>query len=198
MPWVPELFSWPALERLEEKWQRETLEAVPYFDGLMAREHDALVNSFTGEPELHDPVRGRVKGVRAFETFIAETNASLAQRNVSVEDVHYVITERRGFEEVVLHFDGETGRVELPVAIVADHHSRVPASALGRRRRRDRGDIGTGRLRPRVCGRPVHTPRPRRACAPSTSGCSRTTAASHWNTAHWSMTGRRARWSTTS
>jgi len=41
---------------------------------------------------------------------------------VSVEDVHYVITERRGFEEVVLHFDGHTGRVDLPVAIVADHH----------------------------------------------------------------------------
>ena len=123
MPWVPELFSWPVLERLGEKWQRERLEAVPYFDGLVAGEHDALVKSFAGEPELHDPVRGRVKGVRAFEAFVTETNAWLAQRNVSVEDVDYVITERRGFEEVVLHLDGETGRVDLPVAIVADHQS---------------------------------------------------------------------------
>ena len=47
-------------------------------------------------------------------------SAWLAQRNVSVEDVEHVVTERRGFEEVVLHLDGETGRVDLPVAIVAD------------------------------------------------------------------------------
>jgi hypothetical protein len=123
MPWVPELFSAPVLQRLREKWQRERLDAVPYFDGLLAGEHDALVRSFASEPELHDPVRGRVKGVRAFEAFVSERSAWLAQRNVSVEDVAYVITERRGFEEVVLHLDGETGRVDVPVAIVADHHS---------------------------------------------------------------------------
>ena len=46
-----------------------------------------------------------------------------ARRNVSVEDVEHVVSERRGFEEVVLHLDGETGRVELPVAIVADREA---------------------------------------------------------------------------
>ncbi len=30
MPWIPELFSAPVLARLEEKWQRERLDAVPY------------------------------------------------------------------------------------------------------------------------------------------------------------------------
>jgi hypothetical protein len=123
MPWVPELFSAPVVQRLQEKWQREQLESVPYFDGLMAGEHDALLESFAGEPELHDPVRGRVKGRRAFEAFVADTNAWLAQRGASVDDVEYVITEQRGFEEVILHLDGENGRVELPVAIVADHRS---------------------------------------------------------------------------
>jgi hypothetical protein len=29
MPWLPELFSAPVLERLQEKWQRERLDAVP-------------------------------------------------------------------------------------------------------------------------------------------------------------------------
>ncbi len=52
----------------------------------MAGEHDALVKSFAGDLEPHDRVRGRVKGVRAFEAFVTETNAWLAQRNVSVED----------------------------------------------------------------------------------------------------------------
>jgi hypothetical protein len=39
----PRLVQTPALQ---EKWQREQLEAVPYFDGLMVGEHDALVESF--------------------------------------------------------------------------------------------------------------------------------------------------------
>ncbi len=61
---------------------------------------DALVKSFAGEPEPHDPVRGRIRGARAFEAFVIETNAWLDQRNVSVADVEHVVSERRGFEEV--------------------------------------------------------------------------------------------------
>jgi hypothetical protein len=34
-----------------------------------------------------------------------------------------VVLERRGFEEVVLHLDGDGGRVALPFAVVADHPS---------------------------------------------------------------------------
>src|SRR5436305_6986060 len=123
MPFVPELFSAPALARLEDKWQRDKLVAVPYFDGLMAGEPDALVESFAAEPELHDPVRGRVKGARAFKAFVTEMNAWITRRNISVEDVGHVVTERRGFEEVVLHLDGGTGRVALPIAIVADRQA---------------------------------------------------------------------------
>jgi hypothetical protein len=66
MPWAPELFSAPALQRLQEKSQQE-LETVPFFDGLMTGELDPLIASFAGEPAVHHPVRGRIKGVRAFE-----------------------------------------------------------------------------------------------------------------------------------
>src|SRR3954453_8687222 len=107
MPWIPELFTAPALERLLEKRRRDELVAVPYFDGLLAGEPDALLESFAGEPELHHPVRGRIKGARAFEAFITETRAWLGQRNVSVADVEHVIAERHGFEEVALNLDGE-------------------------------------------------------------------------------------------
>jgi hypothetical protein len=123
MPWLPEQFTAPALQQLLEKRRRERLLSVPFFDGLIAGEPDALVESFAGEPELYDPVRGRIKGVQAFRAFVADMSAWLVQRNVSVEDVERVILEGCGFEEVVLHFDGETGRVDLPVAIVADHPS---------------------------------------------------------------------------
>jgi hypothetical protein len=86
----------------------------------LAGEPDALVGSFNGEPELHHPVRGRIKGAEAFEAFVSQMNAWLRRRNVSVEDVEHVVAERAGFEELILHLDGETGRVDLPLAIVAD------------------------------------------------------------------------------
>jgi hypothetical protein len=115
MPWIPELFSAPVVARLQEKWQRERLDVVPYYDGLMAGAQNALVKSFTGAPVPHDPIRGRVKGARAFEAFVTERTAWLARRNVSVDDVDYMSTEPRGFEEVVLHLDNETARVDVPV-----------------------------------------------------------------------------------
>jgi hypothetical protein len=119
MPWLPEFFSAPALERLEER-RRKRLSPVPYFDGLLVGEPDALVDSFAGEPELHHPVRGRIRGARAFKAFVTEAHAWLTQPGVSVEDVERVVSERRGFEEAVLHFGGDSGRVDLPLAIVSE------------------------------------------------------------------------------
>jgi hypothetical protein len=119
VPWAPELFSAPALERLEERRGREFVR-VPFFDGLLAGEHDALVKSFAGAPEVHVPLRGRVKGTRVFEAFVSETSSWLSERNVSVEEIEHVIADPHGFEEVVLHLDGQSGRIELPVAVVAD------------------------------------------------------------------------------
>jgi hypothetical protein len=123
MPWLPELFSAPVLERLREKWELERLDEVPYYDGLMSGEHEALIRSFAGEPILHDPRRGRVIGVRAFEAYITELGAWLARLNMSFDPVERVFMEPRGFEEVVIHLDGEAGRVDVPVAIVADRQS---------------------------------------------------------------------------
>ena len=122
MPWAPELFSAPVLQRLQDRW-REELVTVPFFDGLLTGEVDALLGSFAGEPEVHHPVRGRIRGVRAFEAYVIDTHQWFRQRNISVENVYLVAGERCGFGEVVLHLDGETGRVELPVAIVADKQS---------------------------------------------------------------------------
>jgi hypothetical protein len=120
VPWIPELFSAPALGRIQDKRRREHLLAVPYFDGLMTGETDALIGSFAGEPELHHPLRGRIRGVPAFERFVTDTRAWLADRNVSVEDVDFIVLPRRGVEEVVVHLDGDDGRVALPLALAAD------------------------------------------------------------------------------
>ena len=100
---------------------------MPFFAGIMTGDTDALVQSFAGVPELHHPVRGRVKGARAFARFIADTKAWLGDRRASVDDVDLVVTPLRSVEEVVLHVDGEAGRTELPVAVVADrdHEARL-------------------------------------------------------------------------
>ena len=122
MPWLPELFSAPVLEQVQEKWRRE-LATVPFFDGLLAGDLAALVGSFAGEPELHHPVRGRIRGARAFEAYVADTNAWLRRRHASIENVEYVTAGRDGFAEVVLHLDGEPGEVGLPVAVVSEKAS---------------------------------------------------------------------------
>jgi hypothetical protein len=119
MPWLPELFSALALERLEEK-RRQERGPVRYFDGLMTGELDPLIGSFAGEPELHHPVRGRIRGARAFEAYFDEMQTMFRQRIVSVEDVDRVVVKRHGFEEAVVHLDGDAGGIGLPVAVVAD------------------------------------------------------------------------------
>jgi hypothetical protein len=122
MPWLPELFSGPALERIFSQAAADARAAapVPYFAGVMSGETDALIRSFAGEPELHHPVRGRVRGRRAFERFVTETNAWLTARNAVAGPVDRIITPRRGIEETVLTLDGDDGRIAVPVAVAAD------------------------------------------------------------------------------
>jgi SnoaL-like domain len=123
VPWIPELFSAPALAQFEDRLRRDELDTVPYFAGFLTGETDALMQSFAGEPEVHYPVRGRVKGERAFAAYAAATRAWLEESDASIEDVGLLTTERRSMGEAVLHLGGEDGRVDLPVAIVADRRS---------------------------------------------------------------------------
>jgi SnoaL-like domain len=124
MPWLPELFSAPALARIWEDERRRRLALVPFFAGVVTGETAALVQSFAGEPELHHPVRGRVKGVAAFERFVSELRAWLAEHSADAEDLDFVLTPGRGVEELILHVDTPNGRIELPVAIASDHDER--------------------------------------------------------------------------
>jgi hypothetical protein len=131
MPWMPELFSAPALERiLRRAADARAAEPVPYFDGVTSGETDALVRSFAGEPELHHPIRGRVKGRAAFESFIAYTNAWMNESNAVFSAVERIITPQRAVEEIVMTFDSDRGRIELPMAIVADRDNDARISEL--------------------------------------------------------------------
>ena len=121
MPFAPELFSAPVLQHVLDKYRKERLRSVPFFDGLSAGEVDPLVDSFAGVPEVHHPVRGRIKGERAFRHFVDEMTAWLAARHVEVEHVNFIVADPRGVEEVVAWLDGDGGRVGVPMAVAAAH-----------------------------------------------------------------------------
>lgn len=121
MPWYPDLFSAAVLDRIRGQAANErAAEPVPYFDGLQSGETEALIGSFAGEPEMHHPYRGRIKGVRAFERFVAYSRAWQTESNLVASPIQRIITPRRAIEEIVMTFDGERGRIELPVAVAAD------------------------------------------------------------------------------
>jgi hypothetical protein len=117
MPWIPELFSEPVLEQWRERQAREKIVAVPYYDGLLANEPDALIASFSGEPTVFHPVRGRIKGEWQLRTYAAEVSGWFRARGGGAEELLHVIGPERGFEEVLVTSPNGT----LPLALVADH-----------------------------------------------------------------------------
>ena len=127
MPWMPEFFSAPIAEarRAQEEGEATgTNDAVPYYEGILAGEPDALVRSFAaGHPVLDDPRVGRVEGTRELRAFVTGTAGWLRERDAVVENVALTRTPNRTAEEVVLNVLADHGaRVELPVAIVTDRN----------------------------------------------------------------------------
>ena len=120
MPWALELFSAPVVAKFEEQQQQKEVATLPYFTGLLTGELDALIGSFSGEPELHDPLRGRVKGAGAFTRYVRDMNAWFDEFNISIEDVDHLVLTRGGVEEHLLHVETESGRIDIPMAVAAD------------------------------------------------------------------------------
>jgi hypothetical protein len=119
VPWLPELFTVPVVERIRAEREREGL--VPYFAGILTGELQALIDAFVGEPELHHPIRGRVRGATAFKQYMDDTISWIASADVTIDPVHVLYTPERTVEEVVLTFAGDHGdRVALPVAVATD------------------------------------------------------------------------------
>jgi hypothetical protein len=129
MPWLPEFFSAPVLERIRSQAGAE-MPRVPYFDGIRSGETDALLASFAAHPELHHPVRGRVKGRYAFERYVSATNAWLSDSNAAIRNVNTITTARHEIAEAVVTLDGGQGRIELPMALAVDRDSETRIGEL--------------------------------------------------------------------
>ena len=123
MSWMPEVFTAPIAEALRAQEVPSANDAVPYYEGIMAEEPDALIRSFASEPRVNDPRSGHVEGRREFRAFVMGTAAWLRERDAVVENVALTRTPTRTVEEVVLHLLADDGgRVELPVAVVSDRN----------------------------------------------------------------------------
>jgi hypothetical protein len=120
---MPEVFTAPLAEARRAEEAARTNDAVAYYEGILAEEPEALIRSFAGEPRVNDPRVGHVEGARRLRAFVSGTADWLRERDSVVENVALTRTQTRTVEEVVLHLIGEDGgRVELPVAIVADRN----------------------------------------------------------------------------
>ena len=126
MPWMPEVFTGPiaAARCAQDKEATSTNDAVPYYEGILAGEPEALVSSFAArQPVLDDPRVGYVEGVRGLRAFASGTAEWLRERDAVVENVALTRTSTRTVEEVVLNLLADDGaRVELPVAVVSDRN----------------------------------------------------------------------------
>ena len=124
MPWMPEVFTAPIAEA--RRAQEETTpanDAVPYYEGIMADEPEALVRSFAGEPVLDDPRVGWVEGATGLRDFVSEMAGWLREHDAVVENVALTRTQTRTVEEVAVHLLADDGRrIELPVAILTERN----------------------------------------------------------------------------
>jgi hypothetical protein len=124
MPWMPEVFTAPLAQAPRPEEDAPANDAIAYYEGIMAGEPEALVRSFAArQPVLDDPRVGYVEGARRLRAFVNGTADWLRERDAVVENVALTRTPTRTVEEVVLHLlSDDGGRVELPVAIVADRN----------------------------------------------------------------------------
>ena len=107
----------------------QELVSVPFFDGLI-RETICWSVPSPRARAARPSTRAR-QGCGASARLCPDASSWLKEHNVSVEDVERVITERRGFEEVVLRLDGQSGPIALPIAVVPTKARRADRRAAG-------------------------------------------------------------------
>jgi hypothetical protein len=117
MPWIPELFSERVLEEWRERQERQKIVDVPFYDGLLAGEPDALIGAFAGEPLLFHPVRGRIQGEWQLRAYAAEVRSWFKARGGEAQELLHVVGPQRGFEEVLVTWPEAT----LPLGFAVEH-----------------------------------------------------------------------------
>ena len=109
MPWMPEVFTAPLAQAPRAEEAAPANDAIPYYEGIMADEPNALLRSFAAQPVLDYPRVGYVEGARRLRAFVNGTAEWLRERDAVVENVALTRTPTRTVEEVVLHLLANDG-----------------------------------------------------------------------------------------
>ena len=80
MPWMPEAFAAPIADTRSERDDASANDALPYYEGILANQPEALVRSFAGEPRVNDPRVRHVEGTRELHAFVNGTANWLRER----------------------------------------------------------------------------------------------------------------------
>ena len=85
MPWLPELFSAPLVERIQRQAADErAVNPMPYFAGVQSGETEALLRSFAGEPELHHTIEETCSVPRPVSPSTSEAGAASSPKSASI------------------------------------------------------------------------------------------------------------------
>lgn len=133
--------------------------AARYLELLVAGRVEAVAALFAGEPQVDDPLVGRVRGRAELARLVRHGHGWLDEAAATVEPLAEARTDQRAVAEATLSLALERGDVDLPVCVVADladglatalrvYHSTWPLS-------------GGHALRPQLLpGRDLHLPAP--------------------------------------
>jgi quercetin dioxygenase-like cupin family protein len=93
-----------------------------FYDALLAGDEHALSVLVTGEAVIDTPLQGKVRGPVALARFVSEQQAWLAAMDARPEFANIILAPERIVLEFVLYVTHEGETIDLPVALVADHH----------------------------------------------------------------------------
>ena len=129
MPWMPELFSTPVLERILEQRRRERVLAVPFFDGLHDRARPRRSSGRSpGSPSSITRCAGASRARPRSSASSPTPTTWMAERNVTVEDVNFFLTpaaRRRGGRRCISTATTDASRCRWPSPRTATEDARI-------------------------------------------------------------------------
>lgn len=91
-----------------------------YYPLLLEGDAAPLLGAFSGEPVVHDPRLGEMRGAANVTYLVQAARDWLRQREAQIEQVATTATPERVAVELVLHLEQEGVPIALPVAVVGD------------------------------------------------------------------------------
>ncbi len=120
MPWFPEFYSAVELARRQTHAAGRADPVGQYFSAVTRGDTQLLERAWPGEVVVFDPRAGKIRGHRQLRRFIHRNQLWLSERNARTETTASTRVGSRAVVELLVRLDGDSGRSEWPVAVVAE------------------------------------------------------------------------------